>query len=160
MDCERSTCLCGARSGSPQLLTQHWYEFVCVTIARATTSIQNFDFQTTFRTTPDLQTRFADYPRPSNSICRLPPTFKLDSQTPFDLQTRFTDSLRPSNSIRRLPSTFKLDSQTPSDLQTRFADSLRPSNSICRPSCSDFQTRFADLHTPTFELNWQSLRDY
>ena len=114
-------------------------------------------FKLDSQTPPDLQTRFADSPRPSNSIRRLPPTFKLDSQT-------FT--LRPSNSIRRSSRsdlqtlfadlhapTFKLDSQTPPDLQTRFADSPRPSNSIRRPSRSDLQTLFADLHAPTFKLD-------
>ena len=68
----------------------------------------------------------------------LPPTFKLDSQTPPDLQTRFADLHAP---------TFKLDSQT---------FTLRPSNSIRRPSRSDLQTRFADLHAPTFKLDSQT----
>ena len=90
--------------------------------ANATTSIQNFDFQTLFGTTPYLQTRFTDYPRPSNLIHRLPPTFKPDSQTPSDIQTRFADLHAP---------TFKLDSQT-------FM--LRLSNSICRPSLSDIHS--------------------
>ena len=52
-------------------------------------------FKLDSQTTLDLQTRFADSLRPSNSIRRLPSTF----------------TLRLSNSIRR-PSTFKLDLST------------------------------------------------